>query len=308
MSEKLSSEKASSENESGSGDDDGDDQVVPKLGRNEVWLEERRLHDAESMKLWFVKEKNMKVELDQCLRTSSLGGIKPIHLLIASYAIPRQNVWLAERRLLSVLQPPVLSGGFRAHNFRNNSIDELLANVPEDELVDIEQQVSSWDPADEDRPRYVYEKRTDIRFHPQLEACNGCNRLYWMAIRSVKGQEKHSLTRSIGKSQIGPDSNYTMYFVCQACETFCMCTPVKLHMYKQSCTICHHIKCQKHDYTTYLKNNPFACGYPQRLSNPSYQCELCLRTLELGHTLSTILAHPNPHSAFADYHASKLVK
>jgi hypothetical protein len=311
------------------GDDDvkdngraGIESIVPWSERDYEWWERRRQLYVETVKQHVAHCNVVSAELDRCLENGCLGGLKPLRLLIADYAVAPREVWLAERRMMAVLQLPIRTsahaGGSsynkHAKTARINSIAELIATVPEDERINIEKQISSWDPFEDGDPmcsnigELVYKNKADIRFYPELDVCNGCGQIHWTAIRSVKGNEVRQLRRRNGKRRMGPDPNYTKHFVCHDCATFCMCTPSKLHMYKQQCTICHKTKCHKHDFTTFIQKNPSAGGYPQRLTNPQYQCNDCLQTLDHGRTFDSILTHPNPHTAFADYYALKMKK
>lgn len=267
--------------------------------RDQEWKKQRFLNDAQSMLVYESSRVEKEVELSRCLMSSI--SIKPLHLLILKYATPRPAVWLAHRRLLTILALPIRTPAF-LRKISKKTIEQLLSEIDEDELVQLEKQISDIDPlrCDDDEGSYeIYQNRSDIRFNPGMDLCGGCRRSAWSEVFSVQGNTHFELKRSVGKYTLGPDDNFLTHWVCNACKDFCACTPIKLKMYNQRCTICHVTKCQLHDFKRFLKANPLAGAL--WMSNPHYQCDACLETLELGRALSTILASPHPINAFAQY-------
>lgn len=219
----MNSSNSDEQREQESGEDDSDDAAEDPSIRNRLWLK-------------FAEEINEKYEtefddwgkrvhdcVDHCL-DDYLLGVRPIRTLIAVYAVERKLVWMSRKWLQRLLKPFVYLRGLAfdpyAHLPSNERIFALLKEVGEDEMIAIHKSIFEWDPRDSHLGHYLYPRgKHKMRLHPVLDACDACERVFWVAVETVKQNATLELGRAgvIWKSH--PRLTQRPRLTCQDCIT-----------------------------------------------------------------------------------------
>lgn len=253
------------------------DEEEEKDARQQAWLQKRSQDDMQYLALHESIRTSTLKELVRCFGMSNcLLGQKPLWHLIGEYTVICKDVWLAKQRLSNVLHI--------------QHVAHFLSDIDENELVDLEKQISKIDPrddSDDDRP--CFNRKEDIRFVPEITKCEGCRKKTWTSVRLLgNGNDSFGLTRSIGQYRSHPDSGRS-HWICNSCANFCYCasSPTKVSMYKQICSICFNHKCYLHDFQKQDRSTLF------------YKCDWCLQTFDRGRIFTAILDSPDPFAALA---------
>jgi hypothetical protein len=288
-----------------------DDGRYAILSRDEEWALYRARQDKAYAAAYVAHTQELSDVVEECL-LYRLVGVKPLRTLIASFAVPRTEVWLAFHRLQRVMRPLFITRGASRitrgivdHPYsslkKKDMIPMLLNDLTEDDLITIEAGISDWDPLGEACDPYtshvwfVYkEGRKKIRLNPILEACNACRRFLWTEVRTVRENEDYQIDRK-GLNWKRNLTSENCRLLCDNCVNCCGCTPVKASMYELWCGICATKKCSKHHFEKTKHTID-----PRNLSS-FYQCDDCLNTIVQGKQFNTILQQTNPITALAEY-------